>query len=412
MSLSSQILKSVDSPDALEDLFEESPEEFTRCVAELAALPNAAMAVRVWHARLHRKPKQETTSRRLTLFAILFAIPAALASRLPFYFPSLVSDADRDDWYLRNWIYLVLPFIAAYLCALSRASWKKKAAALSILLLCCLFTNWMFGFRESAELAFLLVILHTPLIAWASLSLLVTGKDFLSFTSSTILVTLILYVPGILLVFLINALFNLIGLSDAAETAFSHVAPFGITAAPVIAAHIARVNPALPKKLLGLVNISVAPLVTLVLAAFALALPFRLSAGIYEDKSILEILNFAVLFCLGTFLSASESAVRPSRILSGVFVLLSGALAVLTMFLVTACLYWLYSYGYTPVRVAALVLDLICLLHAAIGFWQSYAQLRDPGFEITVHRRILPLYACYLILAGLLLPVLSVAAAP
>lgn len=411
MSALSRILQSLENPEALETLFEENPAEFTRAIDNLAAQPNASAAVRFWHVRLHRKPRQETASGRTTLFAILFAIPAAIASRIPFYSPDWIPEADRDDWYLCNWIFLVVPFIAAYLCMHSESHWRKKAAAFLVLALGCAFSNWVFEFRDSVELAVLLALLHAPVIAWAALSLLMPGRSFLNFTSSTLLITLLLYVPGALLVFLINALFNLIGLSEAAETAFSHVAPFGMAAAPVIAAHIVRANSALPGKLLGLVTISVAPLVTAVLVVFVLVLPFRLTASIYEDKSILEILNYSVLFCLGIFLTASASDAKPGRILSGVFVLMSGALALLAIFLLTACLYWFYTYGYTPVRLAALLLDLICFVHAALAFRESARLLRDPGGRIAIHDRILPVYGAYLALAGLLLPAYTIATA-
>jgi hypothetical protein len=271
-----------------------------------------------------------------------------------------------------------------------------------------LFLNFLPDISHSQTV--LLSCIHAPFFLWSLLGLAFLDRrwndplgrmEYLKYNGEVLIYTTIILLGGIVLTGLTLALFHLIHLSIA-YWYFEYVVVYGAVSAPIVATFVInrisekrfRIAPILAKIF--------TPLFLFTLVVYLLAM-IRYRRSLYTDRDSLLTYNLLLFVVLGlTIFSISERNKNEEKIFSDY---INFALAFVTLFLdmfaLSAILFRLTTYGYTPNRIAVLGANLAVFVHLSgivyhyVRFIQRRGKLESLARWIVAY---LPVYTIWSII--------------
>ena len=401
----------LDNPEELERLYRSQPAEFALAFQDWAAAAPEHPAFSFWKARLEYKPEASAQSKADWLWVFAAALLTGVLVRLPDIF-----DLDPDFFYSRNLALVVLPVLMAYFLRhtlKSQRSWMLPALGV---LMATLYINFLPD--DSNEDVFFLACLHLPLFLWSLTGLSFLGEnwrndrqrlEFLRFNGDVfIMATLVLQAGGLLSVITIG-LFELIGVSIG-DWYSQNVMVMGAAAIPVLSTHWVRNNPKMINRLSPLIARIFTPLVLITLSIYLVAMVYSASS-LFEDREALLLFNLVLIGVLALILfSVVEVAQSASAKLQ---LNLLSALSVVTIAInalaLSAIVYRIFEWGFTPNRLAVLggnvlfIIHLVMVAKALISAARKGANL--SGIESALVR-FLPFYAGWTLVVTFLFPLI------
>lgn len=402
------ILKALASPPDLENLYRTNPDEFRRCFSQVFAENPDSTILQVWHERLFLEKKREIVKaaeihnpgyRDVRLVIALSLIAGTLAK-----VPKLLGKG-TFFFYSRNLSSIIFMALMSYFL-IRNVNRNKIVGVVAVpSLATLLFLNFLPDRSHSQTV--LLSCIHVPFFLWSLLGLAFLDQrwndplgrmEYLKYNGEVLIYTMIILLGGIVLTGLTLALFHLIRL-NIARWYFEYVVVYGTVSAPIVATFIIdrisekrfRIAPILAKIFTPLF------LFTLVVYLLAMILYKR---SLYTDRNFLLTYNLLLFVVLGlTIFSISERNKNEEKTFSDY---INFALAFVTLFLDTfalsAILFRLTSYGYTPNRIAVLGANLAVFVHLSgivyhyVRFIQRRGKLESLARWIVAY---LPVYAIW-----------------
>lgn len=407
-----KIVDSLENPAKLEQLYRSNPSgfkaAFTNLYPEIYNHPSAQF----WHERLSYVGSGYFPGLKKDWpILLVLVIISGLIAKIPNFF-----SIDPDVFFSRNVSFVVFPVLMVFFLWKQENRWRNYLAVILIVTISVLYINILPNNNSSDT--FILASIHVPLVMWALLGFVFTGKNwnqakkrlgFLRFNGDLLVMTTVLLIAGAIMSAITVNLFNLIEIKID-EIYFDYVAIWGLSAAPVVGTYLVFTNPSLVQNVSPVIARVFTPLVLLMLVIYLVALMLT-GRSPYNDREFLLIFNILLIGVMALILfSIAESNVN-SQNRGSILLLLS--LSVVTIAVcgiaLSAIVYRLFVFGMTPNRLAVTGSNLLMFTNLVLVAYRLVQSVRQPYKSIEVQNSIaafLPSYAIWAALVCFLFPLL------
>jgi hypothetical protein len=416
-----QIIVASKSAKEFEGLYRSDSSGFEQSFpGALAECPESVL-LQAWHQRLFFEGRsamgEAGVSRgswdRKDLFMILGLV---LIFGTLLKLPQFISSIDEELFYPRNIGGIFAGALMGFFCFQRQVQAKVIIVISSLLVLSLICLNLLPDPTNSDTSA--LACLHLSFAFWFLIGVAFVGgawKDlpgrmnFVRYNGELLIFGTVIMIGGMVLTGLTIGLFELIGLSIG-EWYMNSVGVYGAVAVPLVATLLItrivngrfRMDPLLAKVFTPLFRV----MVLIYLAAMVVK-----SQSPFTDREFLMAFNGLLLVVLGLCVfSISE---RGTKVSAGPFDLMNIGLVSVTLLIdlvaLSAIVFRLSSYGFTPNRVAVLGANLLAFCHLAgiLFFYFQFIRGKSScrGLEDWIVR-FLPAYTIWSLIVAVLLPLL------
>lgn len=399
-----QILSNLEKPLHLEQLYRRNKSDFKRAFTALYPEISGNLLANFWYERLHYESEEISWgSKKEFLIVVLLSLVAGFFAKLPDLFP-----INEEFYYPRNISFLIFPFLTAYFAWKNRLTFKNTAFLSGIILVCLVYINVIPGNIESDSL--LLACIHLPLLLWAIFGLSFTGNEFrkfkrrlefLRFNGDLLVMSTMLVLAGILMTGITLGLFELISFRIE-DFYFRYVVIFGLPAVPIAAAFLTQTNPQLVNKVSPVIARMFSPLVLVMLIIYLGAIIYS-GKDPYNDREFLLLFNLLLIGVMALiFFSVAEGSTS-GKSASGKWVLLplSVVTVVVNAIALSAILFRISEWGFTPNRVAVLGANVLILIHLLLVTLKLYQSVSKSTSMARVGKSLVTYIPVYLIWIGI-----------
>lgn len=396
---------------ALEALYRQDKQGFKSAFQVLYPELEDSGLLQAWNARLgHESVGFKWGKGKEIQLVALLALIAGVLTQLPSIF-----SWEEDQFFTQNISFLVFPVLSAYFLWKRGASMKTWLGTSAVFLAALAYVHWL-PFDTHRD-SIVLVLIHVPFLLWSVFGMSYMGgtlksldfrAQFLRFNGDFAVFLAVLFIAGMMTAGMTAGLFTAIGYD--VEAYFEHILPFVVAATPILVAYLLQYNAGLVNKISPMVARIFSPLV---LATLLIYLPVLAVSGknLYEDREFLILFNLLLVGVLALVLfSVVETAKgEGSRFQRVVLSLLASVTILVNGIALSAILYRISSWGFTPNRLAVLgsnVLILINLVLVAVQLWRSVLKQQPLSVVAATIARYLPIYTIWTIIVTLLFPLI------
>ena len=406
------IVSGLNDPAELENLYRKNKSEFRKDFKALYQEHKDLPIVQFWNERLnYEKPEISWGSGAEWRMVILLALLAGFLAKLP----DMLS-IDEEYFYLRNISFLVFPFLTAFF------AWKNKLANNHILIiagisLAAVFFINLFPDNPDSD-TLLLSCIHLPLVLWVLLGVAFTGGKFretssrlkfLSFNGDLLVMCAIFILAGIILTGITIGLFELIGL-QIVDFYFRYLVIFALPAVPILATFLVRSNPGLVSKVSPVIAKIFSPMVLVMLVTYLGAIIYS-GKDPYTDRDFLILFNILLLGVMALIFFSVAEGWKADRFGSNKYILLPLSIVTIIVNLIalSAIVFRISEWGFTPNRLAVLGGNILILIHLLKVTFQLYRcaankiEVPEVGKSIVEY---LPVYFIWTLIVVFLFPLI------
>lgn len=410
--MENEIRMHLHDPRLLEKMYRANKLLFKRAFSTLYPEIKGNTLADYWNERLNYEADEiNWGTRGELLFVIMAAVVAGVIAKLPAIF-----SLDENFFYPRNIGFIIFPALTAYF------AWKHKLSAGKIAFISLatlaglIFINFLPDIEKSDTS--LLSCIHLVLFLWSLLGFaFVDGQwkndgkrlDYLQYNGDLLVMTTLIVIAAGILTGITIGLFTLIGY-DIREFYFKHIVLFGLPAAPILATYLIRTNPQLVGKVSPVIARIFSPLVLVMLVIYLGAMGFS-GKDPYNDREFLMVFNALLIGVMAIIFFSVADTVKTTRTQVEIWVLF--LLSVLTIIVngiaLSAILFRISEWGFTPNRAAVLGGNVLILINLVLVTVQLYRVVAKKGDVSTVGRSIaayLPVYCAWVTIVTFLFPLL------
>ena len=393
-----EILLNLNNPGQLERLYRTDKQSFKRAFKALYPELKDNTLVGFWHERLNFTSDEISWGARKDLvFVIIASLLAGVIAKLPAIF-----SINEDFFYPRNVGFIVFPMLTAYFAWKNKLATNKIAFVVGLTLAGLVFINSLPNATNSDTL--MLSCIHLLLFLWSILGFAFVGDirnnfdkrlSFLKFNGDLVVMTTLIVIAGGILSGITIGLFSLIGF-NIEEFYFKNVVIFGLPAAPILGTYLTQTNPQLVGKVSPVIAKIFSPLVLVMLLIYLGAMVYS-GRDPYKDREFLSIFNALLIGVMALiFFSVAETAkTAKTQLEIWILFLLSVVTIIVNGIALSAILFRISEFGFSPNRVAVLGGDILILLNLILVTAQLFKVISKKATIDGVGKQIaffLPIY--------------------
>ncbi len=399
-----KILELLDDPVALEALYRESPRAFRRALREARETRPDEIVLRVWSARL-ADGEGTFPGARMQGRAIAIALGCGLLVRLPAVWLG-------EDWYYPRFAPSCVILALAFYFWIGQRSRSQLVAGLLLAAFASTLASLLPGSTDSVVMA----LIHLPILYWVLLGFVFTGSSwrdtesrirFLRYNGELLILGSLIALGGIVFSALTVALFELIS-KGAEDWYFANIGVMGAAAVPIAGTYL---YDTVFQRHTGIASVLArvfAPLF-LVMTGIYLVTAFLGGRNPFVDRSFLIMVNGLLVVVLG--MAVLSIAERGDDDIVGWVDHVNLALLTVTLLIdllaLSAIVFRLASYGFSPNRVVVLGANVVILVHLALVCRAHLGLVRGTAGVGEVRRAAagyLPTYAVWAAIVCFVLP--------
>lgn len=398
------------NPESLERMYRSDKRNFTTQFNLLYPEIKEDNTAQIWYQRLNFSgDKIVAGTYREWILVVTLAFIAGCIAKIPSVF-----DLDEELFFMRNIAFVVFPLLTLYFLRKQQIQSTRTGIIAAVFLLAVVYINLMqdIGNKDT----FILACIHLPFILWAICGFAFSGNawksdskrfDFLRFNGDLLVMSVILLIAGGLLSAATILLFELIDL-DIAELFFNYVGIWGLAAIPIISTHLVSTNPQLVNKVSPVVARVFTPLVFLTLVAYLIAV-IATGKDPYNDRDFLLLFNLILIGVLAIiFFSVAELEGNTKNKTTLILLLgLSLVTIVVNSIALTAIIFRISEWGFTPNRLAVLGGNILILIHLLMVTYRLIQSVKNNGNSDGVESiivRYIPVYVAWAAFIVFILP--------
>ena len=355
------------------------------------------------------------TARRDVITALIFAVAAAVAVKIPVLFGVGITD-EHEAFYVHNASFFVLPILTGYFV------WKRELTARSLAWLALPFiigaisiNSYPFVAGSHTEI---LAALHLPMALWFVVGAAYAGNrwreesgrmDFIRFSGELFIYYVLIALGGGVLTGFTVGMFQAIGI-DIENFIQAWLLPCGALGAVIIGSWLVEAKQSVIENMAPVLTRLFTPLFTILLLGFLITMMWT-GRGINIEREVLIAFDLLLVVVLGLLLyavSARDPNAPPDAFDLMQVVLVLSALVVDGLAL-AAIAARISEFGFTPNRVAALGENIILLVNLSWSAVLYIRFLRHRGTFGALERwqtGYLPIYAAWAAFVVLAFPLL------
>lgn len=410
--MKNEILSHLDNPGQLERLYRSNTASFKKEFIALYPSIKDKPFSEFWFERLNHDTETISWGSKKELWFIGFAciIAGVLAK-----FPSIFS-LNEEFFYPRNLGLIVFPLLIAFFSWKNKLSLQNKTIIGVIIAISTVFINLWPGKVESDTL--ILACIHLPLLLWVLVGAAFTGSqiknyqkrlDFLRFNGDLVVMIAILAISGMLLSGITIGLFGLIGLKIE-QFYMQNVVIFCLPAIPIVATFLNYSNPHLVNKVSPIIAKIFSPVVLLMLIIYLGAIVFS-GKNPYTDREFLLLFNLLLIGVMALIFFAVAESVQKAKNNFGTWVLL--LLSIVTIIVngvaLSAIIFRISEWGFTPNRLAVLGSNILILIHLLMVtsiLVKTVQQKSEVSKVGTVIAKYIPVYFLWTVVVVFIFPLI------
>lgn len=358
-----------------------------------------------------------SSSRRESVLAIVLAIGAAVALRVPELFGRHIAGSDSDMWfYMRNLSLFVFPFLAAFFAfkrGLPRMGWAALAAPF---IAAALVVNLLPLAPD--EQTMMLTVIHVPIALWLAIGFAYAGgqwrvhqqrMNFVRFSGEWFIYYVLMALGGGALIGLTVFIFQAIGIK-VEPVIQQWIVPCGAAGAVIIGAWLVEAKQSVVENMAPVLTMLFTPLFTILLLVFVVTMAVT-GKGISVDREVLigfDLLLVLVMCLLLYAISARDSQAVPGRFDRLQLLLVVSALVV-DILALWAIVERISEFGFSPNKTAALGLNILLLVHLGWSgvLYARFLAKRSPFATLERWQTsYLPVYGVWAWIVAALFPVI------
>jgi hypothetical protein len=408
--MKNEILANLNNPIQLERLYRTNKAAFKRAFSSLYPELSDNNLAEFWNARLCLgRDEISWGSSRDLIFVVIASLLAGFFAKLP-----AILSLNEEFFYTRNAGFIVFPALAAWFGWKHRLSLSQALIIAGSMLASLVFINFLPQAQKSDTL--LLSCIHLPVLLWALTGFAFTGEarnnpekrlGYLRFNGDLVVMTTLILLAGALMSGVTIGLFELISLRIE-NFYFEYVVIFGLPAAPILGTYLTRTNPQLVDKVSPVIAKIFSPVVLTMLVAYLIAIIYS-GKNPYSDREFLLLFNvlLAGVMAIIFFSIAESSRNNANKLETWILFLLSVVTIIVNGIALSAILFRISEWGFTPNRTAVLGANVLFLLNLLLVTARLFtvltnkAGIEDVGKVISTY---LPIYIIWAFIVTVLFP--------
>ncbi|HEY4225051.1 MAG TPA: permease prefix domain 1-containing protein [Pseudolysinimonas sp.] len=365
---------------------------------------------RLWKQLVLDGEPGEPGARGRPLLAMLaFAAVAAVGIQL-----ARLAGGDQP-WFTRDLALFVLPVLAAYFVWLRRPPRRQVIVLAAAVAALAVLAN-VFPFARDAQTG-VLVGIHLPVVLWFVVGVAyLSGEwrsssrrmDFVRFTGEWAIYYVLIALGGGVLMGLTSLVLAPIVDGDVYEQVFLFAVPSGAAAAVIVAAWLVEAKKSVIENIAPVLTAIFTPLFAVMLVAAVIG---YLIAGIGHpfNRELLIAFDALLLVVLALVLYgiSARDSLKPVGLTDALRLVAMIAAIVLDLLVLGSMLARIGDDGFTPNRVAALVVNVILLVDLAGTAWITARAIAGRAAAVAIDRwqtGYLPVFAAWGVVAVAVLP--------
>lgn len=407
-----QILSYLNDPGQLEKLYRANKVPFRRAFSTLYPELKGNPLADCWQERFNYEPDELNWGTGKELVVVLIAsLMAGFIAKLP-----VILSISQEFFYPRNIGFIVFPALATYFAWKNKLSTGKITFIAGAILVGVIFINSLPDVKKSDTL--LLSCIHLVLFLWAIVGFSFVGEartndekrlSYLRYNGDLVVMTTLILIAGAIMTGITINLFGLIGFKIETYY-FDYVGILGLSAAPIVGTYLTQTNQQLVGKVSPVIARIFSPLVVVMLVIYLVAMVYS-DKDPYNDREFLLIFNALLIGVMAIiFFSVAEtSKTSKSQAEIWVLFLLSIVTILVNGIALSAILFRISEWGFTPNRTAILGSNVLILINLLLVTAQLYKVVSKQASPIGVGKTMayyLPVYVVWAIIVTFLFPFL------
>ena len=395
------IQQNINNPAELERLYRNSPAQFETAFLHLYPSVAHYPVAETWRQRLTYQKSSSFNwgSRHEIRWVLLLAFVSGCIAQLPFWF-----NWSTEEFFTRNIPFVVFPALLVYFAIKKEVSIRQLVLPALLIVFAAVYVNCIpyNSISQTSQLS----SVHLPFFLWTVAGFIFAGASekkpsgtiqYLQHNGNWLVISAIMVLSAFLFTAISVALFEVIGI-NLVSFYQKYVLVWVLAAFPMIATYLVLNNPQLVNRISPLIAGIFTPIVLCTLFVFLLALSFS-SKNIYTDRNFLMIFNLVLIGVMAIiFFSLTSSRQHHRSCLHYLQTLLSVLALIANVIALSAIIFRLSSFGFTPNRVAVLGANLLIFIHLALISFQLIKSLQPNGDIEKVEEaivRFLPVYSVW-----------------
>lgn len=367
--MKNKILENTDDPGYLEALYRADKKGFEKAFNEIYPEIADRNGIDFWKTRLEFDKANGISVRIKKTDVLVLIIVCAITGfliKLPQLFGNLISDS---FFYEKNAGLIVFAGLSLY-AFLTKDSIKTKQIliSLSVFIISAVYINFLPSDEHSNSV--ILACIHLPLMTWCLYGLIfidfdISDKprriDYIKYNGDLAVLGALILIAGGILTGLTLGLFSAIDLTIE-RFYFNYIVVWGLVSVPVVATYIIRKYPFITKQVAPVIANLFSPLVLITLIVYLIVI-LVFGKDPYNDRDFLIVFNLMLIGVMAIIIfSISETSANRRYRFSEITLFALSIIAVLIdLVALSAILYRLGEYGFTPNRTAVLGSNLLIL---------------------------------------------------
>jgi hypothetical protein len=407
-----EMLSHLNDPGELEKMYRSDKVNFKRIFRTLYPELKSNSLADFWNERLNYESDEiKWGTGKDFLLVIVASLIAGLIAKLPALLP-----INEEFFYSRNAGFIVFPLLTCYFAWKNKLSAGKITFIAGLTLAGLIFINSFPDVKKSDTL--ILSCIHLMLFLWSVLGFAFVAElrnsgekrlGFLKYNGDLVVMAALIVIAGGIMSGITVGLFSLIGF-NIEEFYFKNIGICGLAAVPVVGTYLIQTNPQLVGKVSPVIAKLFSPLVLVMLVVYLAAIVYS-GKDPYNNREFLLMFNALLIGVMAIiFFSVAESSrTTKSNVEIWVLLLLSVVTIIVNGIALSAILFRISEWGFTPNRAAVLggnVLILINLLLITLQLFRVLSKKKDLS---TVGKAIafyLPVYFVWTIIVTFIFPLI------
>ena len=409
-----QIKESIGDPEQLEKLYRADKNGFEKAFFEIYPAIAKNEIAQFWKTRLEYGHTREDTF-KIRKKDILFLMISCLISGFLIKIPQLFDIGLKDIFYERNAGLIVLFGLTIYaFLTKDLINLKQLLITFTIFIISALYINLL---PSNADInSVILAYIHLPLMIWCLYGLVFIGfdvkdktkrMDYIKHNGDLAILLAIIAIAGGILTGVTLGLFEAIDLKIE-NFYFEYIIVWGLVSAPIAATFIIRNFPQVTNKIAVIIANIFSPLVLITLIVYLISIVITRKDP-YNDRDFLIVFNVLLLGVMAIIVFSISGITKKQRFSTIILFALSIITLIIDLVALSAIVYRLGEYGFTPNRTVILGSNLLIFGNLVLIMLDLYkVNFRNKEIkqvELTI-ADYLPVYALWTIFVVFGIPLL------
>lgn len=408
----SDITENLANAEVLEKLYRNEPSKFKSAFNEIYDQQEKTELLKYWHLRLNFKEQSNfTIDKKQIVMVVILSLIAGLLAKLPFIF-----NLNEELYYTRNVGFISFSIISIYFAVKNKLNTNNSIIIAIVNIIAIVYINLLPPINNSDVIN--LATIHMALFLWAMLGYTYISNDiknsnkrisFLKYNGDLIVLSVLILIAGGILTGITIGLFGLIGL-NIEKFYFENIGIFGLAALPIVGTYLIQNNSSLVSKISPLIAKIFSPLVLIMLFVYLLSIVY-IGKDPYNDRDFLLIFNMLLVGVMALiFFSVAESSNKEkTEYETWILFLLSLLSIIISLIALSAIVFRINEWGFTPNRTAVLGTNLLILAHMFLVNLKLFKLLTKKAESIKIGNEIakyLPIYFVWTIIVVFIFPII------